>query len=101
MQSSVDSQSLGTRWTLKILHEIEYKSPSLLPFPLTLALLLRDLSYVCFCCFELDFTCSQITLLLDPTISVDGGRPANICIPTSFSLMAPVHRAVYPKSQPH
>jgi hypothetical protein len=44
---------------------------------------------------------SWITIIVDPTVWLDGARPANTCIKPSFLWMAPVHCPVYPGSQRH
>ncbi len=48
---------------------------------------------------ELHFACSWITLILDPTVWLDGARPANTYIPPSFPWMVPAHHATYPTSK--
>ncbi len=48
---------------------------------------------------ELCFVCLWITLILDPTVWLDGVRLANTCILSSFPWMAPAHCAAYPWSK--
>jgi hypothetical protein len=42
---------------------------------------------------ELSFTWSWITIVLDPTVGLNGARPANTCIPPSSPWMATTHCA--------
>jgi hypothetical protein len=55
------------------------------------ALLPGDQSYFCFC----HLWAARITLMLDPTVWLDGARPANTCILPSFPWMAPAHYTAY------
>jgi hypothetical protein len=48
---------------------------------------------------ELPFAWSRITLILDPTVWLDGARLANTCILPFFLWMVPAHCTAYPGCQ--
>ncbi len=48
---------------------------------------------------ELCFACPWITLILDPTVWLDGARMVNTGILPTFTWMAPTHQVAYPGSK--
>jgi hypothetical protein len=71
-------------------------SPCLLPFPLTQLCYQVTGATFASVIHELHFAWSWITLLLDPTVWLDGAKPANTCNPPSFPWLVPAHHTVNP-----